>query len=481
MSQNLRKQTLSGVGWSAIERFSLQGVQFLVTLVMARFLLPSDYGMIGMLTVFLQLSQILIDSGFANALIRDKERTETDFSTIFYFNVLVAVLLYILLFLSATYIADFYELPQLILVIRVISLVIILNSLVIVHRTRLIIDIDFKTQSKISFFSAFLSGIIGIWMAYIGYGVWALVVQTLLNSLLVVCFYVCFCRWKPHLEFSRSSFKRMYSFGGKILMSSILHTLYKNLYTIAIGKNFSAIDLGYYTRAEQFAQFPSSNLNAIVSRVAYPILSSVQENDNILILIYRKYIRVISFIVFPLMIGLAALAKPLIMFLLTEKWISVVLLLQILCFDWMFDHISAINLNLLYVKGRSDLALRLEIVKKSIATVILFISIPFGLEAMCWGRVFYSLIAIYLNTCYTNSLIGLTFGSQLRDILPSLILSIVMGFFVFMCISFFETNIIKIVAGCVSGISFYLLLSFLFKMDSFFYILALIIKTNKQR
>lgn len=465
MLKNIRKQTLLGIAWSAIERFSLQGVQFLVTLVMARFLLPSDYGMIGMLTIFLQLSQILIDSGFANALIRDKERTETDFSTIFYFNILVAVLLYILLFLSATYIADFYGLPQLVHIIRVISLVIILNSLVIVHRTRLIIDIDFKTQSKISFLSAFLSGVIGIWMAYTGYGVWALVVQVLLNGLLVVCFYVYFCRWKPHWEFSISSFKRMYSFGGKLLISNILHTLYKNLYTIVIGKRFSAIDLGYYTRAEQFAQFPSSNLNAIVSRVAYPILSSVQDNDRILVSIYRKYIRVISFVIFPLMIGLAALSKPLVIILLTEKWISIVLMLQILCFDWMFDHISAINLNLLYVKGRSDLALRLEVIKKTIATAILFLSIPFGLIGICLGRVLYSLIATYLNTYYTQSLIGLSFGSQLRDIFPSFFAAVCMGICVYFSMNLFSKDLVQLLMGVIMGILSYLLLSRIFLMS----------------
>lgn len=462
MSESLKSKTISGVLWSALERFSLQGVQFVINIIMARLLLPSDYGMIGMLVIFLQISQAFIDSGFANALIQKKDRTNTDFSTVFYFNVVLSILFYVLIFISAPYIADFYHMPTLTLVTRVISLGLVISSLSAVHKTKLICTIDFKTQSKVSLVSAILSGLLGIFMAYTGFGVWALVYQSLVNALLQTIMYYVFLRWLPARIFSVYSFKRLFSFGSKLLLSGLIHTVYYNLYSIVIGRKFSAMDLGYYTRAEQFATFPSSNLNAIISRVTFPILSSIQDNDEYLSLAYRKYIRLASFLIFPLMIGLAVLAKPVIIILLTEKWIGIIVLLQILCLDWMFDHLSIINLNLLYVKGRSDLALRLEIVKKVIATFILFVSIPFGLIGMCWGRVIYSLLATYLNTRYTNSLISLSFITQMKDIYPSLLLSIIMGGTVYLFMGVVDDKLFQLLGGIILGMAVYYILSLVF-------------------
>lgn len=462
----LRSKTLSGVLWSAVERFSLQGVQFVINIIMARLLLPSDYGMIAMLVILIQVSQIFIDGGFTNALIQRKDRTEIDFSTVFYFNIFISLFLYFLIFISAPWIAEFYRMPELILVTRVITLNFIFSSLSAIHRIKLTIDVDFKTQSKISLISAVSSGVLGICMAYWGFGVWALVFQSLLNNLLLTILFYFFYRWRPLLSFSMSSFKRLFSFGSKLLMSSLIHSVYYNLYSIVIGRRFSAIDLGYYTRAEQFAIFPSANVNAVISRVTFPILSSIQDDNERLTQAYRKYIRLASYLIFPLMVGLAVLAKPLIILLLTEKWIGIVILLQILCFDWMFDHLSGINLNLLYVKGRSDLALRLELIKKTIATIILFSSIPFGLIGMCLGRVLYSLIATYLNTYYTKDLIGLSFLKQVKDIVPFFLLSLLMGVVCAFTISFIEGYILKILVGFFVGAIVYVSLSILFRFES---------------
>lgn len=474
MTENLKSKTISGIFWSAVERFSLQGVQFVINIIMARLLLPSDYGMIGMLSVFLLISQTFIDGGFANALIQRKNRTEIDFSTVFYFNVFISILFYILIFISAPLIADFYNMSGLEDVTRVIALSLIISSLSAVHKTKLTIDIDFKTQSKISLTAALISGIVGIWMAYENWGVWALVTQTLINSTLQTVFYYLFSHWFPLKQFSWNSFKTLFSFGSKLLVSSLIHTIYYNLYSIVIGKKFSATDLGYYTRAEQFAIFPSSNVNSIISRVTFPILSSIQDNDERLAFAYRKYIRLASFIIFPLMIGLIVLAKPLIILLLTEKWLGIVVLLQILCLDWMLDHLSIINLNLLYVKGRSDWALRLEIVKKTIATVILFSSIPFGIVGMCWGRVLYSVTAIYLNSHYTKSLIGLSLKTQINDILPSLMVSILMGGVVYCITILFSSSIMQLFVGSIVGVGFYFIISRLCKMDSLVELFSLI-------
>lgn len=474
MTDGLKTKTVHGVLWSALERFSLQGIQFIINIIMARLLSPSDYGLIAMLAIFLQISQAFIDSGFTNALIQRKDRTETDFSTVFYFNVVIAGGFYLILFVSAPWIADFYHMPALVVITRIIALNLVISALSAVHKTKLTINIDFKTQSKASLSAAVISGIIGIWMAYVGWGVWALVIQTLLNSLLLTLLLYYFLHWKPLWVFSMDSFKRLFSFGSKLLVSGLIHTIYHNMYALVIGRKFSAKDLGYYMRAEQFAIFPSSNLNAVISRVTFPVLSSIQDDTERLAEAYRKYIRFSSFLIFPLMIGLAALAKPVVTLLLTEKWLGVVVLLQILCFDWMFDHLSVINLNLLYVKGRSDLALRLEIVKKTIATAILFLSIPFGLIGMCWGRVLYSLIATYLNTYYTKSLIGLSLRNQIRDIAPYGLLACIMGGIVIWFTSLFSLLWLQLLTGITIGIVFYLGCIYLFKLSIYKEMLALI-------
>ena len=476
MTENLKRKTVSGVMWSAIERFSLQGVQFVMQLVMARLLLPSDYGMIAMLTIFLQIAQAFIDSGFTNALIQKKDRTEVDYSTVFYFNIIIALLFYCILFVSAPLIAKFYNMPDLILVMRVMALSLIKLSFSAVHKTKLTIEINFKIQSKITLIAAGISGIIGVGIAYWGYGVWALVYQSILNAMLTTILFNCFYRWKPLKTFSMKSFKRLFSFGSKLLVSGLIHTVYYNLYGIVIGKRFSAAELGYYTRAEQFAILPSYNLSAIITRVTFPILSSIQDDNERLASTYRKYIRLSSYLIFPLMVGLASLANPLVDLFLTEKWNGTVALLQILCFDWMFDHLSGINLNLLYVKGRSDLALRLEIIKKIIAITILLASIPLGIIGMCLGRVLYSLIATYANTYYTNSLIGLSFRTQLKDIIPYLILSLAMGGVVYATTYLGLSNIIQLIIGITIGILFYISISYIFKITSLKVLLQLINK-----
>ncbi len=474
--EELKSKTISGIQWSAVERFSLQGVQFAINIIMARLLLPSDYGMIGMLAIFLQISQTFMDSGFSDALVQKKDRTEKDLSTVFYFNIAISILLYSLLFISAPFISRFYHMSELTWVTRILTLNLIITSFAAIPKTILMIRIDFKTQSKISLISAIASGCIGIAMAYKEYGVWALVCQSLLNALFVTLLSYYYITWRPLRVFSKDSFLNLFSFGSKLLYSRLIHALYYNLYAIIIGRRYSSAELGYYTRAEQFAILPSGNINAIISRVTFPILSSIQDDDERLALAYRKYIKLASFLIFPLMIGLAAIAEPLISFLLTDKWLGAVILLQILCLDWMLDHLSQINLNLLLVKGHSDWALRLEIIKKIIATSILVISIPFGIEAMCWGRVLYAVIATYMNSHYTSRLIKLSFVTQLKDYFPSLLLAVAMGGIVYYSIAIFSSDLLKIVGGFFIGAVFYVILSVLFKMDEFKELISIIKK-----
>ncbi len=461
MPDTLKKQTITGVFWSGLERFSVQGVTFLVQLVLARLLTPNEYGLIGMLVVFLQIGQVFIDSGFANALIQKKECTPADFATVFYYNLLLSLAIYAILFFTAPFIASFYNQDILIPLLRLLSLTLIINALAIVQKTILVKRVDFRTQTKVSLFSAILSGIIGISLASKSFGVWALCWQQISFSFLQLFFYTLYVHWLPNSKFSKGSFIKLFNFGSKLLISSLISVIYKNLYSVVIGKKFTAAELGYYTRAEQFAMFPSNNLGNIIARVAFPIFSKIQDDTPKLCTAYRRIIQYSSYIIFPLMCGLIAIAEPLITVLLTEKWLGIVPLLQILCIDWMLDHLSIINLNLLYVKGRSDWALRLEIIKKIIAIIILIATIPFGLTIMCWGRVLYSIIATIINTHYTRILINLNFFQQMIDIIPYLIGALVMAAIVYGVNLLISTSISQVIIGMLIGVITYAIITFI--------------------
>jgi len=471
---SLKQKTVKGIFWSSIERFSVQGVQFALGIVLARLLSPADFGLIGMLAIFLAISQSFIDNGFSNALIRKKSRTEIDFSTVFYFNILVGILFYFILFFSSPYIAAFYKAPILESLTKVIALTVFFNSLTIVQRAKFTINVDFKTQTKASLISVIISGMIGIWMALKGFGVWSLAVQSILATFINMVVLWIYSRWTPLKVFSISSFKEMFSYGSKLLLSGLIDITYRNLYTIVIGKKFSEVDLGYYTRADQFAQFPSSNITGIIQRVTFPVLSSIQDNDNKLQETYRKFLRLSAFIVFPLMIGLLAVADPLIRFLLTDEWSGTILLLQILCLSLMWYPIHAINLNLLQVKGRSDLFLRLEVIKKIIGVSVLVITIPLGIAAMCIGAIISSLIALFINTYYTGKLIQVGYLKQMKDLLPMLLNSFSMGLIVWIITRLVHIHILALIIGISVGSVYYFFVAHLTKSQEFQEIKSLI-------
>lgn len=411
----IKEQTISGIKWSAIERFSVQGITFVLGLIMARLLTPSDYGIIGMIGIFIAIAQTFIDCGFGNALVRKLDRTESDFNTVFYFNIVVSILCYVILFFLAPLIADFFHQSILKNVLRVIAINLCISSLNAVHIAKLSIVVDFKTTAKCSLISTILSGIIGVLLAYNGFGVWALVYQQICNSIILTIALWSYSKWRPKFLYSWQSFRDLFSYGSKLLMAGLLHTLYNNMSAFAIGKFYTPKDLGYYSRGESLATLPCNNFTGILQRVTFPIFSKLQNDDEHLIKVYRKYICITSMVIFFLMILLSALARPLILFLLTEKWEGAVIYCQILCFAWMFDHICAMNLNILQVKGRSDLFLRLEIIKKTISFTILLISIPFGVLSICISRIIYTQIALIINTYYTGKLFGLGYLLQVKD------------------------------------------------------------------
>ena len=425
MPDDLKQKTISGVSWSFVEQVLARGVNFIIGIILARLLSPSDYGLVGMLGIFIAISQLFIDGGLASALIQQKTPTEKDFSTVYIINLVMSVLLYVVLYCFAPVIANFYSQPLLQTLLRVLSLSLIIGSVASVQSTLLSIRIDFRTKTYISILSSILSGIIGIICAYNGLGVWALVIQTLTYSSANSILTLLFVRWIPKLSFSIDSFKRLFSFSSKILAASIISTIYDNAYPLVIGKRFTAADVGLYSRAGQFPGVANSTISGALTRVAFPMLSKIQDDDNRLLRVYEKYVQLACYIIFPILMGLCGCARPLISLLLTDKWVECVPLMQILCFGTITNVITKINLNLLYVKGRSDLVLRLEILKKSIAFGILFLSMLFNLKIMCIGQVIYAYIALYLNTYYTKDILGYGFRDQIKSVFPYFSLSLI--------------------------------------------------------
>ena len=418
---SLKEKTVKGMMWSSIDRFSTQGIQFVFSILIARLLLPSDYGVVAMLNIFLAVSQTFIDSGFGTALIRKLDRTEVDFSTVFYFNIAVSLFFYGVLWLASPYIAAFYDIPLLEDVTKVVALTLVFSSLSGIQNAKLAINLDFKKRAKISVSTTVLTGAVGLWLAYNGYGVWALVVQSVFSALLRSMLLWAWVRWLPRLTFSWNSFREMFSFGSKLLASALLDTVYNNVTTLVVGKVFSPSVLGVYARAGSLAQYPSSNITGVLQGVTFPVLSSIQNEPERLANAYKRFLRLSAFIIFPLMVGLAAVADPLIRIVLTDKWEGAIYLLQIICFSMMWYPIHAINLSLLQVKGRSDFFLKVEIIKKIQGVIVLCITVPMGIVAMCYGSVVSSLLCLIYNTYYTQKLIGYGYVAQMKDLFHILV------------------------------------------------------------
>lgn len=457
MSDNLKKDTVRGITWSAIDKVANGGIQFLTNILLARLLLPKDFGLLAMIAIFIQISQTFIDSGFSNALIQKKDRSQVDYSTVFFFNLGVSLLFYVVLFFSAPLIADFFKSEQLTSLTRVVGLNLVIGALVAVHRTRLTVELRFKIQSIIALVASVVSAGVSVVMALKGFGVWSLVALTLINTAIQVIMINILIKWHPSLIFSKQSFRRLFSFSSHLLGAQLIHLLYRNLYPIFIGKKFSSVQLGYFNRADLFAMYPSSTISSVVARVAYPVFSRMQDDDVRLKAAYSKYIAFSSLLIFPLMTGLMILAQPVTQVVLTDKWLPMVPMLQILCIDWMTDHLCQINLNVLFVKGRSDLAFRLEIVKKGIAIVILLVSLYWGIIGVCWGRVVYAMFAVVLNSYYTKHLIDLSLWKQFRILLWPAVYTLIMAAVVMLVCMVAESGIAKIVWGTLSGMVVYLI------------------------
>lgn len=472
MADSLKSQAVKGVVWSAVERFSVQGIQFVLSIIIARLVAPSEYGLIAMLGIFLAIAQTFIDSGFSNALIQKKDRTEVDFSTVFYFNIVVSLVVYLILFLSAPYIALFYKEPLLDIITKWVGLNIIISALSIVQRAKLTIQLNFKTQAKASLIAVVISGICGITMAYYGYGVWALVCQSLLNNLLNTLLLWVFARWMPAFIFSWQSFKGLFSFGSKLLLSGLLHTIYLNLYTLVIGRRYSATDVGYYNRSYSIAQYPSVNIVGVITRAIYPIQCEMQHDEERLGSSFIQYLRMSCYIIFPLMIGLAVLSKPVVLILLTEKWVSMSELLSILCIAYMWYPVMVINNQMLNVRGRSDYFLKAEIIKKAVAVAVLLVTMPFGLKILCFGILFYNILDMGIIIVFTKKVMNTGFRQQFQAILPIFLVSIGVGVVTHLFLLIISNVYIQLFGGLFIGAVCLAFFSFVFRIKEFSYLLS---------
>ena len=469
--QDLKKRTVSGLTWSAVDNIAVNGIQFVVGIILARLLTPKEFGLIGMIIIFIAISRSITDSGFTQALVRKNNCKQVDYSTVFFFNIGVSFILYLILFLISGSVSNFFDEPKLELILKILGLTLIIDSFAIVQRARLTKRIDFKLQTKVTLVASISSGVIAIIAAYKGLGVWSLVIKLIIQQLMTSLFLWFWNKWRPSLEFSFRSFKEMFAFGYKLLISGLLNTLYKNIYLLIIGKFFSATELGYYTRADQFKRLPSENITTVIQRVTYPVLSTIQDDIPRLKNAYRQIIKSTMLISFFIMITLSAIARPLILTLIGEKWLPAVVYLQLLCFVGMSYPLHAINLNMLNVQGRSDIFLKLEIAKKILAVPVIVIGIMLGIKAMIIGMIFNSIVAFFLNSYYSGKLIGYSSFSQLKDVIPSFLFALIIGLIIFVTgellkVSSGATLIIQIVLSALLFFSF----NELFKMKDYIYL-----------
>ncbi len=475
----MSNKILKGLKWSAIERITTQVVQLSTLLLLGRVLGPDSFGLVGMLSIFIAISQTIVDSGLSNALIRKQQRTELDYSTVFVSNLVISSLCYVVVFFIAPYVSEFYGHNELELLLRVLGLNIVINSLGIVKKTKLTVKLDFKTQTKVSFFSIVLSSSIALYLAYNNFGVWSLVFQSLAFATfnVTLLFFVVPSSWD--FRFSKSSFKELFGFGSKLLVSSLIDTVYKNIYQIVIGKYFSANSLGTFYQARNLSSIPAMTLTSTIQRVTYPMLSEMQSDVAKLENAYLLTLRLSALIVFPIMIYISTISELFVTLVLGDAWASTSTYITILCYGFMLYPIHSINLNLLKVKGRSDLFLKLEVIKKSIITIVLFFTVPLGVEAICWGIVFQSYFGLLLNTKYSDSLLSLSLRKQISSLIPTWLACIIIGFVSLYTSYIYDKDLYKLIyITVVSGILYFIFI-FLFQRDLWDFILVNLFKNNE--
>ena len=458
---------IRGVAWSAIERFSVQGIQFVISIILARLLIPADFGLIALVLVVMNILQTINEVGFGAALMQKKTRDDLDFSTVFILNIFLGVFLYGILFVVAPFIASFFEQSQLSLLIRVIGINLISTSLVVVQRTRLLIEVDFKTQAKASLIAVILSGVGGILLAYYGGGVWALVLQSILYNLANTVLIWLFVSWRPRLRFSYDRFVALFNFAYKLILARLINSIFQEVFSTVVGKLYTPAQLGYFNRAKSFESLSTNNITMIVQRVSTPMLCEAQSDKGDMKRVLLRFIRSTALIVYPLLFGLAILAEPLISVLLTDKWLPSAWILRVLCPVGIFFVISTFNMNVFNATGRTDWALKCEIVKKIFCVGIILFTSFWGFKALVWSQVVIAFVEFLINTYYTKRQIGLTMWEQLVALKGVLFACVVMGIILLFCSYIIPDALVRLIVGLFLGGGMYLCLCFLFDIASF--------------
>lgn len=463
--------------WSFIQRFGSQIVEISVSILLARILLPEEFGLIGMIMIVIVVGQSLTDAGMTTSLIRKQDADTIDYSTVFYLNLAIGLAIYIIIYLVAPYVAAFYSQEVLVNILRVFALTIVINSFSAVQSTIYRKELRFKFQFKISLVTSLLGGSLGVYLAQNGYGVWSLVYMHVMNAIVGATLYWMFSHWKPDFVFSKVRLKEHFRFGINLTLSGVINRAFDNIYYVIIGKYFNATQLGFYTRADTFKQIPITNLMAAINNAAYPILSSIQDDEVRLKSVFKRIMKQIIFLISPVMVGLMVLGEPLFRVVFTEKWLAAVPYFQVLCIAGILYPIHSYNLNILTVKGRSDLFLKLEVIKKIIMITSVVIAIPFGIMALLYSQLIISILILFINAYYSKRFIGYGLIEQVLDILPSLLLATFMGVAVYGLITFALPNmsdIVVLIVGTMSGAAIFVLFSFLFRFGPLFEILGLL-------
>ena len=474
-----RKTVASNLIWRLLERFGAQIVAFIVSIILARLLDPVVYGTVALITVFTTLLQVFVDSGFGTALIQKKDADDLDFSTVFFFNVVVCSLLYLAMFFLAPLIASFYNNPELVPLIRVLSIVLIISGVKGIQISYVSKNLMFKKFFWATLIGTIISAIISIIMAYNGFGVWALIAQNLINQAIDALILWIIVKWRPKLMFSFKRLKVLFSFGWKLLASGLLDTGYRELRALIIGKKYSSEDLAYYNKGQQFPQLIVTNINSSIDSVLLPSMSSVQNDRDRVKAMTKKAIMISTFIMMPMMVGLAMCAESIVVLLLTEKWLPCVFFLRIFCITFAFYPIHTANLNAMKAMGRSDYFLRLEIIKKAIGLALLFATMWISIEAMAWSLLVSTVAGVIINTWPNKKLLNYGLFEQLLDMLPSVLLSVVMGAVVYLIGYFNGIGTLTLVKQVLFGITIYFLGSSLFKLKPCEYLKSLTAKPKK--
>ena len=480
-NENIKNEVISSLIWKFLERIGTQGVQFIVSIILARLLLPSDYGVVSMILVFTAIANVFIQTGFSTSLIQKKDSDELDFSSVFYISLLIAAICYVILFFAAPIIASFYNMPAITSILRVISLTLFFGAINSVQNAKIAKEMKFKKLFLSSLVAILISGTTGVLMAYKGFGPWALVGQQIANSIATTIILWFTSSWQPKLMFSINRVKSLLSYGWKILCSALLDTIYQNIYNLVIGKFYSSSTLGNYNKGEQFPKLIAVNVDGAISSVMLPAYSKQQDRKDKLKKMVRRSIVTSSLLLFPMMFGLAAVAETVVKVLLKENWLGCVPFMQLLCIVYALYPINTANLQVIKALGKSDYFLKLEIIKKVIGLFALIVTLPFGVLQMAIGQVLVAILSTFINAFPNRKLLNYNYFEQIKDLFPSLIISIIM-FIIVYSFNFINLNMyILLIIQILVGVIIYFGLAYIFKLESLNYMIEILKSFSKKK